>query len=266
MQLLSREQFVKLCTEAIIETRNKITIRNQLSGYIKYRQEIKNHYLSQNLRPKIQKTDKNDYQLRHDIIERGGLGNCQEIAQYLLVEIGKLIQANKAKARISIVASKILDHVYLEIKLKLKNEKDYSIWEVDGWDPRIIDISMQLDGVIKNRESLTYGYSVKRLEMVHTDELELNKKRKRDSFFLRSIKKPKLSESKGDETPERELFIKHKDLYADLTIEDAYKTKKLNPNGTIGFLQEVSFWQQLSNDKYRIDNDQYDKEQKNLNN
>lgn len=56
---------------------------------------------------------------RHDLLRHVGLGNCHELADFLLVEIGREIQRHNALARIRIVSSMKFDHVYLEIKIKL---------------------------------------------------------------------------------------------------------------------------------------------------
>lgn len=77
MALLSRENFVNICTQAIVLTRDKITISNQLSGYKKYHQEIKeNDYFYKNVREPLENTNKNDYIYRHNLLEHVGLGNC----------------------------------------------------------------------------------------------------------------------------------------------------------------------------------------------
>ncbi|KTD64317.1 hypothetical protein [Legionella spiritensis] len=39
--LLSRQEFVAICSQAIIKTRKNIDIENQLSGYNKFHREIK---------------------------------------------------------------------------------------------------------------------------------------------------------------------------------------------------------------------------------
>lgn len=242
MALLSRENFVNICTQAIVLTRDKITISNQLSGYKKYHQEIKeNDYFYKNVREPLENTNKNDYIYRHNLLEHVGLGNCHELADFLLVEIAKKIDSHGARARIRIVNSVKKDHVYLEIKIKLKSEKDYSLWEVDAWDPRIIDISTRPNNSIKNHEFLDYGYSTTIKNSVYTNEINYAQ---RYSFFNK-IPKPLTGNSSGLATPEWDILDKHAHLYSDHTIEEAIEDGKLDPSGQLHYLQKPSDWQKL---------------------
>lgn len=47
---VNREEFVKICYEAILKTREDIAIANQKSGYIKYHNAIKNENYFQKFR------------------------------------------------------------------------------------------------------------------------------------------------------------------------------------------------------------------------
>lgn len=240
MPLLTREQFVVICTQAISKTREKVTIRNQLSGYKKYHQEIKeNAYFSQNVRTPLKKTDEDEYMARHALIGHVGLGNCHELADFLLVEIAREIDKQGACARIRIVESLKYDHVYLEIKIQLNDERTSSYWEVDAWDPRIIDISTRPNGSIKNHESLTYGYSTDTLHSTYSDEINYQNK----CTFFSQIPKPQRGRPLKEATPEREMLDKHDGLYDDFTLEDAIETGSFDPSGRIHYLQKVSNWQ-----------------------
>lgn len=240
MVLLSREAFVAICTQAILDTREKIAISNQKGGYIKYHREIKeNNYFSKNVRGPLIDTEKNEYKYRHDLIEYVGMGNCHELADYLLVEIGKEIDRLDANARIRIVGSVKYDHVYLEIKIRLKDEKDYSLWEVDAWDPRIIDISTRPDGSIKNHESLVYGYSADTKNSVYTNEINY----KRKYTFFKTMPQPIPGAPMGNATPEREVVSKNAQVYDDYTLEESMDAELFDSSGGVHYLQQVSGWQ-----------------------
>jgi hypothetical protein len=239
---LSRKNFVNICTQAILYTRNQLTINNQLSGYKKFHQEIKeNNYFSSNVRDPLTNTREDEYMYRHDLIKHVGLGNCHELADFLLIEIGREIERHNAVARIRIVTSMRFDHVYMEIRIQLEDENDYSLWEVDAWDPRIMDISTRPNGSIKNYESLDYGYSTKTKNSVYTDEI--NYRRRYNNFFS-AIPTPKEGGSLREATPEREMLDKHSHLYMDYTIEDSMDEGKIPSSGDeLGYLQQVSSWQ-----------------------
>lgn len=238
---LARKDFVNICTQAIFYTRNQLTINNQLSGYKKFHREIKeNNYFSNNVRDPLINTREHEYMYRHDLLKHVGLGNCHELADFLLVEIGREIKRHNARARIRIVSSMKFDHVYLEIKIKLHGEVDYSLWEVDAWDPRIIDISTRPNGSIKNYESLAYGYSTKASNSVYTDEINYSNGYK----FFNTIPTPKQGCPLREATPEREMLDKHDDLYMDYTIEDSIKEGKIpSSDDCLSYLQQVSSWQ-----------------------
>lgn len=240
MSLLSRIDFVSICSQAILLTRDKIAINNQLSGYLKYHQEIKEkNYFLHNVREPLIHSGEHEYMYRHDLLKHTGLGNCNELADFLLVEIGNQIDLRGAVARMRVVESKEYDHVYLEIRIQLKGEKDYSYWEVDAWDPRIIDISPRPNGSIKNQESLDYGYSVIVKNSIFSDEIDYGR---RYSFFT-MIPKPKEGSPSGNATPPREILDKHGHLYDDHSLEDAIRDQKIAPEGELHYLQQPSFWQ-----------------------
>lgn len=238
---ISRKDFVNICNQAILYTRDQLTIKNQQSGYIKFHREIKeHHYFSKNVRKPLVDTHEDEYMYRHDLIKHVGLGNCHELADFLLVEIGKEIERHNALARIRIVSSVAIDHVYLEIRIKLKGEQDYSLWEVDAWDPRVIDISTRPDGSIKNHKSLEYGYSTNTNNSVYTDEINYS----HSYTFFNSIPIPREGRPHRDATPEREMLDKHDQLYMDYTVEDSISQGKiLSSDNDLGYLQKASNWQ-----------------------
>ncbi len=238
---LSREDFVNLCKEAILTTRKELVVNNQLSGYIAYHREIKEHdYFSTNVRDPLRNTNEDEYQYRHDLIQHAGLGNCHELADVLLLKIAKEIDKRDAFAKISIMSSKTFDHVYLEIKIRLKHENNFSLWEIDAWDPRIIDISTRSDGSIKNSEALNYGYKARRLNLIYTDEINY-----KQTYTFFHIPKPQKGCPSRDATPEREVLNKHKrKLYNDYSIEDSIKEGKIpSEESELRYLQKASKWQ-----------------------
>ncbi|WP_165482732.1 hypothetical protein [Legionella gresilensis] len=238
--LLTRKQFVELCNQAIFYTRDRITIRNQKSGYQNYHREIKeNNYFLANVRPPLISSPEHSYIYRHDFIEYTGLGNCHELADYLLVEIGKRIDWYNATARLRVVSSKEVDHVYIEVLIQLANEIEVSRWEVDAWDPRIIDISFRPDGSIKNSESLDYGYAAFIKNSIYSDEINYQKR----YTFFQNPPKPIPGPPDLNATPEREILDKHSELYRDYTLEEAIKEGKIDPEGNIHYLQKASTWQ-----------------------
>lgn len=239
---LSRKDFVNLCAEAIFYTRKQLTINNQLSGYKKFHKEIKeNNYFLKNVRDPLINTREDEYIFRHDLLQHVGLGHCNELADFLLVEIGKEIERRNALARICIVSSMKVDHVYLEIRIKLQGENDYSLWEVDAWDPRVIDISTRPDGSIKNYESLDYGYSTKTKNSVFTDKIDYSQR----YTFFHSIPKPREGPPVKEATPDRDMLKKHSPfLFEDYMIGDSINEEKIpSSDGDLQYLQKVSKWQ-----------------------
>lgn len=239
MPLLSREQFVGICTQAILDTRAKIEINNQISGYKKYHQENKENQYFTNVRKRILNTSHDDYMYRHDLVEHVGLGNCRELADFLLIEIAMKIEYMGAHARIRIVRSMVADHCYLEIKIRLNGECSESVWEVDAWDPRVIDISTRPDGTIKNYESLDYGYSADVWHTVYSDQINY---RHRFHFFG-SIPKPRPGKPLKAATLEEEMLGAHPELYSDYTMRESMEKGTIDPSGTLGYLQQASRWQ-----------------------
>jgi hypothetical protein len=261
MKVLSRQKFVDICNQAIQKTRANITINNQLDGYIQYHREIKeNDYLMRNVRRPIRFFNgENQLMFNHDLIEHTGMGNCHELARYLLVEIARAIKAEDAQASLRIVSSQSYDHVYLSIKIKLENELTHSEWEVDAWDPRIIDISPRPDGSIKNKESLDYGYTVEFLNSVHTKDVVENQYPPQYKQLISLIKKPIEGPPLGNATPVRKMLEMNDDLYSNFTLDDAYESKRIPKTGALEYLQQVSFWQKertnRRNSKYKEKNE-----------
>ncbi|KTC78402.1 hypothetical protein [Legionella brunensis] len=240
--MISREEFVKACTYAIQKTREKIAITNQVSGYQKFHGEIKENQYFENCRTMMNSNERTQgYNLffQHDLIEYTGLGNCHELAEYLCVELLSVLKQHKANARLRIVSSRESDHVYLHVRVLLKGECDASLWEVDAWDPRILDITQRPNGTIKNKEFLNYGDKPELKYAIGTDEVP--HKISKYSFF--SLPKPVVGEPKGDATPVWQFTEKHDFMYDDYTLEEAYKSGKLNPQGDVLYMQQISSWQ-----------------------
>ncbi|MDX1836735.1 hypothetical protein DIZ81_00050 [Legionella taurinensis] len=238
---LTRLQFVELCAEAIASTREKVTVGNQLSGYIKFHREIKQGYFENTIRVLIDAIPPNDYVQVHDLIEHGGIGYCREVAWHLLVEVGQRIHTAGEVADITVVKSSLIDHGYLHVSLQLQDEKTPSVWEIDAWDPRIIDISPRPDGSIKNRELLDYGYPALVYESVSSNALDY-----RIQFLFTDTPKPLEGQAEGRCTPVSEMLTKHAALYSDHTLDKALARKKIPPEGTLHYLQKVSIWQKAA--------------------
>lgn len=234
---LSRASFIKILTESIITTREKVAVNNQLSGYEKFQYDIKENDYFNRVREELANTAKDEHLYRYKLIKHIGLGNCQELAEFLAVRIAKLIDRQRSYARIRIVASKEVDHVYLEILIRLQNEVE-TLWEVDAWDPRIIDISTRPDGTIKNLSYLDYGFKVNFSNTIYTDQINYNEK-----FSFYGIRKPKPGRPRYDATPRQEMLEKHQDLYEDYTLTEVKETFDIN--GEIKYPQQVSGWQRL---------------------
>lgn len=240
MPFLSRERFVAICNDAIFCTREKIDIANQLSGYKKYHREIKdNNYFFFQVRNHFKEISADEHVKKHEFIGHVGLGMCRELAEYLLVEIAREISRSQAIANVLLVRSLSVDHTYLRIRIYLAGEKDFSEWEVDAWDPRIIDITSRPDGTIKNEESLVYGTKCKVLQAMYSDEINHRKEPYRFDF----IPKPKPGASRREPTPEREMLVKNSNLYSDYNMADAIENGKIDSSGSIHYLQKSSNWQ-----------------------
>ncbi|QRN04204.1 hypothetical protein GH742_10140 [Legionella sp. MW5194] len=129
---------------------------------------------------------------------------------------GQRIHTAGEVADITVVKSSLIDHGYLQVSLQLQDEKTPSIWEMDAWDPRIIDISPRPDGSIKNREMLDYGYPAVVHESVSSDALDY-----RIQFLFTDTPKPEEGQAEGRCTPISEMLSKHAALYSDHTLDKA---------------------------------------------
>lgn len=241
MKKITREKFVEICTKAILKTRENISIQNQLSGYKKYHEEIKNGYFSRSRFVMTKNEFNNGYSLtdQYTIIKQTKMGNCEELAEYLSYKIMKKLKKEDVAADVCIVKSDEIDHVYLRVQIRLEGEKESSVWEVDAWDPRIIDASLRADGTRKNAEALGYG-PVREKRRFKTDKFYIKKENKNAFFYMTG---PKEGSPMRDSTPEIDMLDKHEKLYSDKTVENAFKNKKLDKDGEIHFLQRKSSWQ-----------------------
>lgn len=241
---LTRLKFVELCAEAIAATREKVTPGNQLSGYLKFHKENKNYYVDDVLRPGKREIPSDDPVQIHDLIEHTGLGYCHELAQHLMVELGWRIEQAGGVAKISLVQSVKADHVYLEVRIYLAKERMLSMWEVDAWEPRIIDISKRPDGTVKNKEALAYGYRVKLHHSFFSDTIDYTKK-----FTFTKIPSAKEGAPEGSCTPKHQVLEKHKDIYSDFSLQEAIEDKKVPLPGKVHYLQQISLWQKAPSEQ-----------------
>src|SRR3990167_634914 len=254
-RLLTRNQFVKLCTDAIKKTKRNICADNQLSGYKRFHRETRdNHYIERF------RTIRNEYEPTYDyslfvnakIIEHIGIGRCYELAEYLGATILAMLKKAHAEATINIVSSKVYDHSYVQIDIQLKNETVESRWEVDAWDPRLIDITTNLnDLTFKNVLVLIemYGIEIDTYYSMTTEDYE----RKKYSHLLPVFFKPQAGPPSEDETDEDEMLVKNEEfLYSDRTLARAYRCGLLHPHGKIQALQKPSDWQIDETYKKRI--------------
>jgi hypothetical protein len=235
---ISREQFIEICNTAIEKTRQEIAICNQVSGYKKFHKAIRDEDYLKKVRAILNKTETDGPVEKHAIIKQYSLGNCHELADYLGVEIGKILREKEVKVQIKIVSSLRVDHVYTEIKIYLRDEKYHSRWEVDAWDPRVIDISKRKDGSVKNIEHLKYGYHVKTKSSFNSTDLKV-----KGSYPFFKLKKPQVGPPERSPTPERKILSKHPNIYTDHTIEHSRKRKKLCDSSDLGYQQKASKWQ-----------------------
>lgn len=235
---LTRLKFVELCSEAITATRKKITPANQLSGYLKFHKESKNYYVEDILRPSKWEIEPENHVGIHDLIEHTGIGYCHEFAQHLMVELGSRIEEAGGVAKISLVESMKCDHTYLEIRIYLDKEKTLSMWEIDAWDPRIIDISKRPNGTVKNSAALAYGYRVQLRSSFFSDKVDYNK-----TFIFTDIPPAKEGPPEGSCTPQHQVLDKHADIYSDYSMEKAIIDEKIPPKGKLLYLQQPSLWQ-----------------------
>ena len=150
------------------------------------------------------------------------------------------MQGQRFDSAIKVVSSLECDHVYNEVKIKLFDEKYESKWEVDAWDPRIIDISKRYDGSVKNISSLDYGY---RVEVINTFFVHELKGVATPPVMFTDLRKVQSSIPVRSPTPEAEILTKHPRIYDDYTIEKALKKRKLCKSNSLGYLQKASNWQ-----------------------
>lgn len=247
--MITREEFVKICTDAIHQTRTNVTPANQVSGYFKYHKEIKeNKYINRYSYKMLDNIKENGYSFaeQHAFIEYAGVGYCQELAEHLSVEIITRLKEKQADAGIFLVVSRKVDHAYLHINLSLKDEKYPSLWEVDAWDPRIIDRSYRPNGTIKNQEILRYGTDVRVQRMICASDPLI---RFHDTF-THLIEKP-IPGQLPNQTPRREVLRKYRHLlYADYSLERSYANGTLNAAGKIDYSQGRSIWQSTANSQH----------------
>ncbi|CEG57243.1 zeta toxin family protein [Legionella fallonii] len=112
---ITRTEFIEICNAMIEKTRNKIAVINQLSGYVKFHKALRNEHYLEDIRDCLEQTRDEEIELKHDIIEQSGIGNCREVAEYLLVEIVRELKKYGAQATIKIIKSSEIDHVYNEV-------------------------------------------------------------------------------------------------------------------------------------------------------
>ena len=123
--MITREEFVRVCTQAIQETRRDIAISNQRSGYLKYHEEFrKNDYLHYARSLLCENVHFSGYSLEdaHEIIKATKIGNCGELAEYLSIEILEKLRRYRVNPTVLIVKSRIFDHEFLHILIQLYNE------------------------------------------------------------------------------------------------------------------------------------------------
>lgn len=245
MQEITREKFIEICNEAIHKTCQDVVPGNQLSGYIQFHNAIKNDFIDKVLRPALFKTQVDDYALRHAIIKKAGVGNCYERAYYLAVELTRRLTQAGTQAVIFLVASKTVDHVFNRVEIKLQGELKPSLWEVDAWDPRIIDITQRPNKTRKNAEFLKYGEEVNIKRFFSTaDFQEIT-----PAQAIPAIKPPEKGRALRSPTPEPDMLAKHDWLYSDQTVKAAYKAHSLCTPAKMHYMQKISLWQKDTPDK-----------------
>jgi hypothetical protein len=252
--MLAREQFVDICKNIIVDARKNITITNQKSGYLKYHKEIKYYNYIINILREVYKSHMsvsreeamNEYLcIQHKAVKMAKIATCGDLSIYFLVELIKKFNAMSVDAKISIVNSKKMDHSYLRINILLDNEKEESRWEIDAWDPRIIDVTKRPDGSIKNAEILKYGKepnirytaSAKEFKLLREDKIRLN-------FRLPSPDSEDEPHPRPSKTPEREVLDKYRacGLHKDYSIRKAINDA-LIPQERLRYAQKRSLWQ-----------------------
>jgi hypothetical protein len=229
--------------------KKSIVAINQFSGYLMFQKEIKkNDYFekSRDFYDSIVDIDKFPtfltLSIAHDFSKYIKMGRCGEFSDYLNYEINKKLTELKVQASIWSVGSNIKDHGYLHIEIWLENEIKPSLWEVDAWDPRIIDVSMRPNKSIKNQEISKYGKIPEILKKISTDKFKPEPYTDR---FFKEFTPPKPGKpKKRSRTPEKEILTKHRKIYKDYTIEKSQKNGFLPPSkDELGYMQKASSWQ-----------------------
>lgn len=237
--MMTREQFVQLCTQIIQQSRDEITIVNQLDGYKKYHREMKENKYIEKVRDVVRKdVCKNglDPINQQRIIQKGGIAMCGDMASYLVGQLLLALKDKRVEATLRIIYSVTHDHAYAHILIRLAGEKKASLWEIDSWHPRLIDISRQPDGRIKNEDKLTYGTCPR--VIYETQTQAYHPYRDTPTLF-----KAKPGYSKRSVTPEKNMLRKHAWLYSNHTLDKAYANDELDSLGEICEPQHASFWQ-----------------------
>lgn len=246
--MISRETFVKICTETIQLTRKKICIANQEKGYLQYADAINEGYID-NLREILTHNNKlvgyySPVNFYNDIKD-AGIGACSELNEFLLVKLAKILSDYTSFTRFRLVSSVDCDHAFIHVRIELAGEL-CSLWEIDAWDPRVIDISLKQNKEIKNKAAIDYGHDPKILYSFLIDELEDGLEEKKEHLqnpYRLFVSKPTPGNAKYLESKKRKN-IEHSDVfYENYTLETAYKKRKLNKEGKVDTLQAVSSWQ-----------------------
>lgn len=236
--MIDRAEFVRICTQEIQKARKKITVGNQLSGYKKYHREIKENNYIKRCRDLISsETRKSKCRtplfMAYEIIKHYKIGNCGEFAKYLSVKIAKKLNKKNVRAQIDVVGSKEFDHAYVRVQLRLAGEKHFSEWEIDAWDPRIIDITTKKDGSRKNEPDLDYGINPYVNYSIDVSKLP------DDEMPEFSLPAPIPGKPERCPTPEGEMLDKHRWLYTDKTVEIAIEEEVLSASCAIRSLQSL---------------------------
>ena len=239
---IDRGVFVKLCTDAIHATRNKVTLVNQTSGYSLYKRETDNQCIKKYRAISSEYRQKNGYSIfyRHDLIEHTGVGYCTEAAEHLLVEILKRLLKSGADATLRYAGSSQCDHAYLRIKIVLSKERMESEWEVDAWNPRIIDVSIRPNKqTSKNSDQnvLFYGTNPHIFHEIVTDNLD------NVPEFSFDFPKPQMDIEFTEAQDSIMVPEKLPYIHSDYTLFKSYKNQTLDENGKIHYLQATSSWQ-----------------------
>lgn len=260
MKQITREHFVEIVYNSIVESKNEIAIVNQLNGYRNFHKEVRDNDFINKFRDNyLSQTQKNDHLLKFKFIKFFGLGHCQELAYYLSIKIADKINKAGAVAKMQVVGSKSKDHSFVRIQIKLLNEKYFSLWEADAWDPRIMDISESKDGKVNNIKHLSYGYLVTVDSQFKTNKIFSGAGKKhfieQEKIFkpLVNLEKPKKGRPERSPTPTKDMLQKHDYLYHNYTIEKALKKQKLCISPHLYFFQQARDWQKHPQSNHNSD-------------